>query len=128
MKALKSTFVLGLAALFVVPGMTSAKTHTPVNGTIQGAGCVIKQTVHPLGSNEPKAALERDVVLQCDDGSYYFLPNLPRTLKLKYLNQEITISGELRDKSLIAHQPYQDKTDPTQPVYDWEKEMAGLNR
>ena len=123
MKTLKSTLTLGLAILFVVPAFAWAKDSTKINGTIQGASYVINHTVQPLSSNDPNVVLERDFVLQCDDGSYYFLPNLTRGVKSAFINQEVTISGEVTDNQIVAHKIYKDKAGRTRLAYDWDQDM-----
>ncbi|MCK5097134.1 MAG: hypothetical protein KAR45_03485 [Desulfobacteraceae bacterium] len=124
MKTLKSTLTLGLAILFVVPAFAWAKDSTQINGTIQGASYVINHTAQPMSGDDPKVALERDFVLQCDDGSYYFLPNLTRGLKSKLINQEVTISGEVTKNQIVAHRLYKDKAGRNLLVYDWDKDRA----
>ena len=123
MKTLKSTLTLGLAIMFIVPAFAWAKDYTQITGTIQGAGYVINHTVQPMSSDDLNARLERDFVLQCDDGSYYFMPNLTRGLKLKFINQEVTVSGEVTKNQIIAHSFSKDAAGRALTVYDWDKEM-----
>ena len=123
MKTLKSTLTLGLAIMFIVPAFAWAKPHTQINGTIQGASYVINHTVQSMSGDDPNVALERDFVLQCDDGSYYFLPNLTRELKSKLINQKVTISGEVTKNQIVAHRLYQDKAGHNLIVYDRDKDM-----
>ena len=119
MKTLKSTLTLGLAIMFIVPAFAWAKTNTQINGTIQGASYVINQTIQPMSSDDPNAALERDFVLQCDDGSYYFLPNLTRGEKVRFLNQEVTVSGDVTKNQIVTHRIYQNKAGRSIAVYGW---------
>ncbi|MCK5312902.1 MAG: hypothetical protein KAJ62_12370 [Desulfobacteraceae bacterium] len=123
MKKLKSTLTLGLAILFVVPAFAFAKDSTKINGTIQGASYVINHTVQPLSSDDPNMILERDFVLQCDDGSYYFLPNLTRGTKAAFVNQKVTISGEVTNNKIVAHKIHKDKAGHARLAYDWDQDM-----
>lgn len=122
MKTLKSTLTLGLAIMFIVPAFAWAKTHTQINGTIQGASYVINHTIQPMSSDDPNAVLENDFVLQCDDGSYYFLSNLTRGEKLQFLNQEVTVSGDVTKNQIVAHRIYKDNAGLPIAVYNRDKD------
>jgi hypothetical protein len=124
MKKLTTILTLGLSIMFIIPAFAWASTHARITGTIQGASYVINHTVQPLNNTDPNAILERDFVLQCDDGSYYFLPNLDRTLKTQLINQQVVIAGDITGTQIIVHKVYKDKADHNHLFYDWDKDMA----
>lgn len=62
-------------------------------GRLNGHDCAHHGTSCPVDNLDPHINLESDFVLQTGDGEYYFLPNLRRDTKVRYVLQEIQVSG-----------------------------------
>lgn len=84
------TLVLSLMAIIAV---NANAAETVFEGKIQGASYVLNHTVQATSANDPKLVLEPDFVLQAKDGAVYFLPNVPRSMKTKAINNEVKVYG-----------------------------------
>ena len=93
------TLVFVAAAVVIIAGNVSAG-ETVIEGKIQGASCVINETVCPENNKDPRQATERDFVLVTGDGNYYFMKNLKRFVKAAIINSDVRIIGEMRDKDI----------------------------
>ena len=92
---MKKLFILSLAAVFLLSTVSAfaAKTVT-YKGTIQGAACTIYHQVCPQNGHDPSIAVERDFVLQLNNGkTYYFMPNLDRIVKAQYDGDSVRVTG-----------------------------------
>jgi hypothetical protein len=47
----------------------------------------------PVDRLDPHIALERDFVLQKPNGDYMFLPNAPRTVKVRHVLSDVEVTG-----------------------------------
>lgn len=83
-----SGFVLFSAVPF------TAKAGESITGRIVGHDCAHKAESCPVDKLDPHITLERDFVL-VSGGEYYFLPNLPRDVKVRYVLETVTIDGEV---------------------------------
>ena len=68
------------------------------SGKINGHGCAHSGMTCPVDRLDPHIALEPDFVLQQPDGEYLFLANLPRSTKLRYVLEEVKLTGDLNKK------------------------------
>jgi hypothetical protein len=90
-------FILSISALFLLSTATAfaAKTVT-YTGTIQGAGCLQYHAVCPTSSKDPSIAIERDFVLQLNNGkTLYYMPNLDRSVKAECVGRTVRVTGTL---------------------------------
>lgn len=69
-----------------------------LTGTLNGHGCAHAGTSCPVDRLDPHIALEPDFVLQKADGEYYFLPNVRRDTKVRYVLQEVQVSGDINER------------------------------
>jgi hypothetical protein len=69
-----------------------------VQGRLNGHECVHAGITCPLDPEDPHILVERDFVLQKEDGDYMFLTNLPRSTKLQYVLKDIRVSGVVDTK------------------------------
>lgn len=90
------------AALMIVP-MTA--TADKVTGSIQGLICVTSGTLCPVGKEDPVAAAEDVFVLLVDLPSkdYYYLPNVPRSVLVRHLNEQVTVEGNVDKNTRIIN-------------------------
>lgn len=85
---------LSLAGLLAA-GSAPAETF---NGRINGHSCAHNGEVCPIDRLDPHVALERDFVLQTADGTYYFMTNLPREVKVRHVLSQARVEGDLNPR------------------------------
>ena len=93
--------VLKINLLIIALGVmaaTSVASAAEVSGRLVGHDCAHQGKVCPVDKLDPHLVLERDFVLVKTDGDYYFLPNLPRTVKVRHVLETVTVKGKLDDK------------------------------
>lgn len=83
-----------LAVAFAVPA-AFAGTYS---GKLNGHGCAHMGTTCPIDRLDPHLALESDFVLMQGEGEYLFLPNVPRSVKVRHVLEDAQITGELNDR------------------------------
>lgn len=116
----------GLLMVFFTSGGAWAKMKT-FNGSIQGANCVAIGTVCPVDASDAFVALEREFVLLVKKGEYYFMPNLERSVKVKYLGKPVRIKGDLTGKTLLVSEIATKSGGSYKTVWSWEQIMRNLN-
>ena len=91
---MKNTLQLALITTAItLIGTFSAQAAT-VEGIIKGAQCHLQGSKCVESKNDPHLVLENDFIL-VNGADYYFLPNLPRDIKLSLYNQKISIEGNV---------------------------------
>jgi len=94
-------FIVSVA--LIVPGTVIAKTHaTTLKGTIEGALCVLNDKKCPPDDLDAHLLIENNFVLLASDGKYYYLPNLSRKVKLRYVAKDVRITGKVKGESIIV--------------------------
>lgn len=94
-------FIVSVA--LIVPGTVIAKTHaTTLKGTIEGALCVLNGKKCPPDDLDAHLLIENNFVLLASDGKYYYLPNLSRKVKLRYVAKDVRITGKVKGESIIV--------------------------
>lgn len=84
------------AALLTLPFVaTGGETLT---GRIVGHGCLGEGHVCPVDKLDPHISLEPDFVLVMSNGDYYFMPNLQRGIKMRYVLETVTVKGDVDKK------------------------------
>ena len=81
----------------VLASITSAQA-ADFSGKINGHGCAHAGMTCPVDRLDPHIALEPDFVLQQPDGDYLFLVNVPRSTKLRYVLEDVKVTGDLNKK------------------------------
>jgi hypothetical protein len=82
-------------ALLALPLFSGAAT---ISGKLVGHHCAHEGTVCPADKLDPHITLERDFVLLTKGNEYYFIPNLPRDVKVRHVLDDVVINGELDGK------------------------------
>ena len=85
---------LSIAALTVAVPVFAGTTLT---GKINGHHCAHEGGICPTDKLDPHIGLEDDFVLMVKDG-YYFMPNLPRDTKVRYVLDTVTVKGDVNEK------------------------------
>ncbi|RJP82443.1 MAG: hypothetical protein C4522_03065 [Desulfobacteraceae bacterium] len=111
--------ILAIFTILLIPGISFATATTSVEGTIEGANCIIAKDVCPKTNGDPHVALEPDFVLSASGGDYYFLPNVSRWVKTSYINKPIRITGKVRDHAIFVTKIEVKSNDAYYNVWDW---------
>lgn len=102
MRHLFNVLIIMVALAFVLPGVAFSQDY--YSGKIQGASYLLNNSVQPTSASDPKVNLERDFVLQTEDGNIYFLTNVPRSMKVKAINKDVRVYGKKSgDGKIIVH-------------------------
>jgi hypothetical protein len=108
------------ASLSLSSGGTAAAQF---GGRIVGHDCASRGEQCPVDKLDPHIALEPDFVLVTPDGEYYFLPNLPRSTKVRYVLDGVTVVGDKhRRYNLITVSELRLKGDPSGKAV-WTEKM-----
>ena len=97
--------LLSSMALASLLGSTAALAGTgSIRGKINGHGCAHHGEICPVSALDPHIALEPDFVIQKDEGDYFFMLNLPRDTKVRYVLQDVTVNGDIdeRHKNIVV--------------------------
>lgn len=87
-----------ISTIFFLTGFSSVQAAS-VDGVIKGAQCFIQGDKCGASKSDPHLVLENDFVL-VSGSKYYFLPNLPRNVKLNFYNENIRIDGNVSGKKI----------------------------
>lgn len=98
------TFMVFLVSMgLIVPTVAFATTHTAtLRGTIEGALCVLNGKKCPAHDLDAHLLIENNFVLLASDGKYYYLPNLKRSVKARYMGKNIQVTGSVKGESIIV--------------------------
>ena len=99
----KIAAILIVSIALIMPTVAFATTHTTtLRGTIEGALCVLKGKKCPPNDLDAHLLIENNFVLLASDGKYYYLPNLSRSVKLRYAGKDVQITGKSKGESIIV--------------------------
>ncbi len=90
--------IAALALQFSAVTFVPATLAETITGKLNGHDCAHAGVTCPIDPKDPHITMEPDFVLQQKSGDYLFLSNLPREVKLKYVLQDIQVSGERSSK------------------------------
>ena len=90
-------------------------------GTFQGAACVHYKKDCP--DDDAHIAVEHDFVLLLLNGKHYFLPNLNRAVKARYLAKKVRIRGGLEGSEIWVDSLDVKKGGSYINVWSWEKQQ-----
>ena len=88
-------FAIPMLTLLTLPSIVMADTFS---GKLNGHGCAHAGTTCPVDRLDPHLALESDFVLQKDDGDYYFLTDMPTSVKRRHALAIVKVDGKLNEK------------------------------
>ena len=86
-------FMMALSA-----SLASAGEKVKLEGEIRGAKCTHYQV--ECYNDDNHIALEPDFVFVLPEGTYYFMPNLSRSVKARHAYKTVRIHGELTGQEL----------------------------
>ncbi|MGV6817519.1 MAG: hypothetical protein ACWA44_09680 [Thiotrichales bacterium] len=91
MKKIISLPVSAAILLLALPLTSNAEIY---KGKIVGHHCAHEGKVCPVDRLDPHITLERDFVLVLKNGDYYFMPQLPRDVKVRHVLEDVTVEGD----------------------------------
>jgi hypothetical protein len=112
---------LALSLSLIVPKPAKAGQFGTYEGTIQGASCVHYKKKCP--GTEAHIAIENDFVLLLPNGEHYFLPNLNRAIKARYVAKPVRISGEVEDHGIWVNRLEVRKGNKYRGVWSWKEQQ-----
>lgn len=83
-----------LAGLIVLLMPLAANADT-IEGKLPGLHCASEGRACPTNKLDPHLAIEVEFVVQQPGGTYYFIPNLDRAIKARYVLDDVRVSGDL---------------------------------
>jgi hypothetical protein len=93
-----SILMLIMALMVILSFSVSAEQQKTLTGHMEGLNCILYGNLCPVDELDPRIDLETDFVLYLDSGEYYLLPNIPRSVKAKYIGKAIRVTGEVNIK------------------------------
>ena len=121
LRALSISLVLLLTLM--IPAAVLASKDIIVEGVIQGANCVHNKTSCPEDRIDAHIALEHDFLLVSPDGEHYFLPNLNRAIKARYVTKSVRIQGKKEGHGIWVDRLDVKKNSKYQNVWSWEEQQ-----
>lgn len=113
-----------LSLSMIIPATVMAEKNVSYEGTFQGAMCTHYKKECP--TDNAHLAIEHDFVLVLSNGEHYFLPNLNRAIKVRYIDQVVRVSGMQEGEQAIWVDKLEVKKGSTyRSVWNW-KEMQKL--
>ena len=112
--------ILSIVTIFfiLISFQSAAAGKVVLEGVLRGAICTHYKLV--CEDDDDHIDMENDFVLVIADGSYYFLPNLSRTVKARHANEAVRVKGD-KDNMEIWVGTLEVKDGNTyKTVWDWE--------
>ncbi len=70
-----------------------------IEGRLNGLACASKGEMCPTDKDDPHVLLERDFVIQTEDGKIFYITNMDWKTKLRYVLRMVRVVGEFSDRS-----------------------------
>jgi hypothetical protein len=119
----KIVAVFIVSATLILTGPAFAKRPiVTLKGTIEGALCVLNGKKCPPDDLDAHLLIENNFVLLSSDGKYYYLPNISRKVKLRYVGKDIRITGQVKGESIIVDTLETKESDQYKIVWSKEKQ------
>ena len=88
---------ISVVILFAAVPVTAGE-KVALEGMIKGVACTHYKT--ECKNTDRAIEMEPDFIFVLSDGTYYFIPNVPRTTKARHAYQKITLYGVLNNQEL----------------------------
>ena len=108
-----------LSVFFVIISSTAAMAYENYYGTIEGANAVVNNLKCAESSSDPMICMERDFVFQAENGDYFFMPGIKRSVKTSLYKKNVKILGEKKGKVLNVNRI--EKFDNGKYLCVWDK-------
>ena len=112
-----------LTAAMLAPSPALTAQYSPFEGIIQGANCVHNKTGCPESPSDAHIAAEHDFVLLLPDGDHYFLLNLDRAIKAKYVTMSVRVLGRIQGHGIWVHTFEVKKSGKYKQVWSYEEQQ-----
>ncbi|MCW8882408.1 MAG: hypothetical protein OQL10_10945 [Sedimenticola sp.] len=87
-----------LAILSLLPVWSVADS---LEGRLNGLDCASHGEMCPTDKDDPHVLLERDFVVQTEDGNYFFITNMDWRTKLQYVLSMVKVEGKRSEKLMV---------------------------
>ena len=115
-----------LSLSMIIPATVMAEKDVSYEGTFQGAMCIHYKKDCP--TDDVHLAIENDFVLVLSNGEHYFLPNINRAIKVRYVDQTVRVSGKLEGEQVIWVENLDVKKGNTyRNVWSWKERQELYN-
>jgi hypothetical protein len=85
--------------LFISIALLAASANAAtIEGKLNGVHCALEGDTCPIDRLDPHIALEQDFVVQQSNGDYYFIINLDRAVKARYVLEDVKVTGDVNDQ------------------------------
>ncbi len=107
---------IALAAILILPAAAAAAGESAtIHGKIVDRRCLSEDATGkidacPIDKADPRNSGNNEYLLMTTDSVYYFLPNVPRSLKENVVNTPVVVTGKVYPEyqSLIVHKITED--------------------
>ncbi|MFO7557444.1 MAG: hypothetical protein R6X10_01325 [Desulfobacterales bacterium] len=89
-------------SIFSISAVSFAESPITVEGEFQGANCIFFLKKCPANMPDAHIATEPDFVLVKNSNTYYYVTNLDRAIKAKYIHKPARVIGKKRNQSIVA--------------------------
>jgi hypothetical protein len=96
MQILKRSLWLWPLLLVLIPATGWADR---IEGYLNGLACASKGEMCPTDKDDPHVLLERDFVIQTEDGKFFYITNMDWKTKLRYVLRKVRVEGKFSDRS-----------------------------
>ncbi|WP_275098542.1 hypothetical protein [Sedimenticola hydrogenitrophicus] len=70
-----------------------------IEGRLNGLACASRGEVCPTDKDDPHVLLERDFVIQTEDGKIFYITNMDWNTKLRYVLRKVRVVGKFSERS-----------------------------
>jgi hypothetical protein len=96
-----------------------------IEGRLNGLDCASQGEVCPTDKDDPHVLLERDFVIQTEDGNYFFITNMDWRTKLHHVLSMVRVEGKRSEKLMaISADEFWVKQDSGVYTLEWSLDMA----
>jgi hypothetical protein len=96
-----------------------------IEGRLNGLDCASHGEMCPTDKDDPHVLLERDFVIQTEDGHYFFITNMDWRTKLKHVLSMVRVEGKRSEKRMaISADEFWVKQDSGVYTLEWSLARA----
>lgn len=114
--------------IFSLPSLVIAMEAVTIDGTFQGANCLFHNKHCPMNMSAAHIAVEPDFLLVNSAGEMFYIPNLDRGIKIKYIHKHVRIKGVMLEHALRAESLSVKKDGKYKQIWSLEEEQKERER
>lgn len=123
-------FLLAMIAIlfFFFPLSGIAMEAVTIDGTFQGANCLFHNKHCPMDMSAAHIAIEPDFLLVDGAGEIFYVPNLDRGIKVKYIHKPVRIKGFKSKHSVQVKSLFVKENGKFKQIWSYEEEQKERER